>query len=329
MTWPELPRPRGVLSASVLDALAAPPGRTLRAPSVAGADPYGDDLQLALHVCYELHYRSFAGVDPGWEWDPALLQFRGTMERAFLDALRAGTSGGRDAAAAIDALLVEPVDGGGLARRLRDRGDLDQMREYVAQRSIYHLKEADPQAWVIPRLSGPAKAALVAVEYDEYGAGRGDRMHQRLFADLMAGLGLDARYLAYLDDVPGPMLAVVNLMSLLGLHQGLRGALVGHFAAAEITTPPSARRLAEALQRMGAPDECAEFYTEHIEADAVHEQVMRHDVVGGLLDAEPALAPDVVFGVEATGLVEDRFAAHLADAWDEGRTSLRTPLPAP
>ena len=25
-------------------------------------DPYGLDLQLALYVCYELHYRGFAGV---------------------------------------------------------------------------------------------------------------------------------------------------------------------------------------------------------------------------------------------------------------------------
>ncbi len=28
------------------------------------ADPLGDDLQLALHTCYELHYQGFAGVDP-------------------------------------------------------------------------------------------------------------------------------------------------------------------------------------------------------------------------------------------------------------------------
>jgi hypothetical protein len=118
-------------------------------------------------------------------------------------------------------------------------------------------------------------------------------------------------------------------MSLVGLHRDLRGALVGHFAAAEISTPPSARRLADALRRLGAPPACVEFYTEHVEADAVHEQVMRHDVVEALTAAEPELAPDVVFGVEATNLVEDRFADHLMRAWDDGRTSLRTPLAEP
>ena len=29
--------------------------------SVSDPDPYGLDLQLALYMCYELHYRGFAG----------------------------------------------------------------------------------------------------------------------------------------------------------------------------------------------------------------------------------------------------------------------------
>jgi hypothetical protein len=69
------------------------------------------------------------------------------------------------------------------------------------------------------------------------------------------------------------------------------------------------------------------FYAEHIEADAVHEQVMRHEVIGDLLAREPELAADVVFGIRATDLLEDRFGAHLLDAWAAGRSSLRQPLP--
>jgi heme oxygenase-like protein len=117
------------------------------------------------------------------------------------------------------------------------------------------------------------------------------------------------------------------------LHRRLRGALVGHFTAAEITTPPSAARMDRALGRLGAPETCRLFFTEHIEADAVHEQVMRRDVIGGLLDAEPDLAADVVFGVQATNLVEDRFADHVLGAWRDNRSSLRAahlgPIGAP
>ncbi|MFL6143762.1 MAG: iron-containing redox enzyme family protein [Labedaea sp.] len=321
-----LPEPRGPLSAAVIAALRRdpPPGAL---PDVAGADPYGEDLTLALHVCYELHYRGFESVLADWEWQPDLLRLRAELERVFLAALRREVDGGDDVAAALDPLLVEPVPGDGISHRLRDNGTLEQVREYFVHRSVYHLKEADPHAWVIPRLSGQAKASLVAVEFDEFGGGHADRVHAQLFADLLAAAGLHPGYLHYLDVVPAPAIATVNLMSLFGLHRALRGALVGHFTAAEITTAPSAYRMSQALHRLDLPPACIRFYTEHIEADAVHEQVMRRDVIGDLLDREPELAADIVFGVRATELLEDRLARHLRTAWDAGATSLRRPLP--
>jgi hypothetical protein len=323
-----LPQARGPLSTALVATLAgAPPATGLPLFRAEAADPYGEDLTLALHLAYELHYRGFLDVDPRWEWDPELLRFRAVLEHVFLDALHRDVAGGDDLSAELDALLVETVPGNGVSHFLRDDGQWWQLREHTVHRSVYHLKEADPHAWVIPRLQGQAKAALVAVEFDEFGGGSGERMHSRLWADLMAGMQLAPDYLHYLDVVPAPQIALVNLMSMLGLHQRLRGALVGHFAAAEITTAPSAQRMVKAMERLGAAPECLLFYTEHIEADAVHEQVMRHDVIGDLLDGEPDLAPDIVFGIQATELLEERLATHLLGSWREGRTSLLVPLP--
>jgi hypothetical protein len=200
------------------------------------------------------------------------------------------------------------------------------MQEYFVHRSLYHLKEGDPHAWVIPRLTGQAKASFVAIEFDEYGGGHGDRIHQQLFADLLAAAGLDWSYLGYFDAVPAESLAAVNLMSMFGLHRELRGAAIGHFACTEITSPPGSRRLVDALQRLGAPAPCVRFYAEHVEADAVHEQVVRVDVVAELVAAEPHLDRDVVFGIRAMDLVEGRLAAHMTDCWASGRSSLRRPL---
>jgi hypothetical protein len=173
---------------------------------------------------------------------------------------------------------------------------------------------------------GTAKAAFVAVEFDEYGAGQGARLHQQLFADLLAAAGLDSTYLGYLDAVPAESLVAVNLMSVFGLHRWLRGAAVGHFAATEITSPPGSRRMVQALQRMGAPPACIGFYGEHVEADAVHEQVVRIDVVGDLVAREPQLDSDVVFGMRAHAAVENRLADQLMASWTAGRTSLRRRL---
>ncbi|MFC9292141.1 iron-containing redox enzyme family protein, partial [Streptomyces sp. NPDC057052] len=307
---PRLPAARGPVSAAVREYLLGA-GPLPPAGTVAGAPAYGDDLQLALYLCYELHYRGFAGVSADLEWDPDLLRLRAALEHRFLTALRADTPVHDSVEDALAELLVEPVDGSGVSHFLRDEGELWQLREYAAQRSLYHLKEADPHAWVLPRLWGRAKAGMAAVEFDEYGGGRPDRVHARLFADLMTDLGLDTTYGRYLDAACAETLATVNVMSLLGLHRGLRGALVGHFATVEITSSPGSRRLAEAMRRADAGPAAVHFYDEHVEADAVHEQVVRHDVIGGLLDEEPHLAADVAFGVGVTTLLEDRLAARL------------------
>ncbi|RSS40311.1 iron-containing redox enzyme family protein [Streptomyces sp. WAC07061] len=316
---------RGPLSAAVLDALRG--GRAPHHDSAEPqrADPFGEDLQLALYLLYELHYRGFAGVDDAREWDPDLLRLRRALEERFLAALRADTADAPTTAReAFAPLLVEPVDlSGSLSHYLATEGELWQLREYAALRSLYHLKEADPHAWVIPRLVGRAKAAMVAIEYDEFGAGRPERIHARLFADLMDDLGLDTAYGHYLEQAPAPVLATVNLMSLLGLHRALRGALVGHFACVEVTSSPGSRRLAKAMRRCGAGPAAEHFYAEHVEADAVHEQVVRYEVIGGLLADEPGLEADVAFGCAATLLLEDRLAAHIRSAWERGRSALR------
>ncbi|WP_062210342.1 iron-containing redox enzyme family protein [Streptomyces sp. NBRC 109706] len=353
MTVPGLPEARGELSAGLLAALAGEARPLPALAAVAGADPWGGDLQLTLYALYELHYRGFAGVPDAREWDPELIGLRVAAEERFLAALRAALPPGRDVDDALGELLVEPaaVGGGsagsggaagsdgsggsdgdetvGVGQFLAREGELWQLREYAALRSLYHLKEADPHAWVIPRLRGRAKAAMVAIEFDEFGAGRADRAHARLFAELMTDLGLDPTYGRYLDAAPAEALATVNLMSLLGLRRALRGALVGHFAAVEVTSSPGSRRLAEAMRRTGAGPAAEHFYDEHVEADAVHEQVVRREVIGGLLADEPGLAADVVFGIEATGLLEDALGRALLPPWRAGRPALRRPLPTP
>jgi hypothetical protein len=325
---PVLPRARGPVSAAVLDVLAGRrPAAELAgaAPDPFEVDPLGGDLQLALYACYELHYRSFDGVADDLEWDPDLLALRARLEAPFLDAVRARVDGGDDVEAAVEALLVEPTEGSGPSWHLARDGERWQLDEYVALRSLYHLKEADPQAWVIPRLdgvAGRAKASLMTVEHDEYGAGRPERVHARIYAEMMAGLGLDTTYGAYLDVAPAPVLATVNIMSLFGLHRRWRGAAVGQFALIEITSPPGAARLVTAIERLGLPPEVTEFYAEHVEADAVHEQLVRKDLLAGLLEREPELAADVVLGLQASTVLEDLLADYVVGCWSAGTSSL-------
>jgi hypothetical protein len=88
---PRLPAAHGPLSTAVRRSLieaASHHQLTLIDAPVGDSDPYGLDLQLALYMCYELHYRGFADVDPNWEWNPGLLHLRAELERTFLTAVR-------------------------------------------------------------------------------------------------------------------------------------------------------------------------------------------------------------------------------------------------
>jgi hypothetical protein len=143
----------------------------------------------------------------------------------------------------------------------------------------------------------------------------------------MRALDLDDGYGAYLDAAPAETLAEVNLMSLCGLHRALRGALVGQFATVELTSSPGSDRLVRAMRRLDLPDAAVAFYAEHVEADAVHEQLVRRGVIAPLLAAEPALAADVVFGIRASGLLADWFGERVLACWAGGRPSLLRPLP--
>jgi len=327
-----LPHPRGLLSATVVALLEDPhrdspePGWSLGDDDVLGSE----DLQLALWILYELHYRGFDGVEDH-EWDPRLIAARRELEERFEAELRRCTRHHVDAAlAASDDLVdqivhvIDDVDGPSVARHLQREATREEVLDFLRQRSLYHLKESDPHAFVVPRLDGRAKVALAELQYDEYGAGRPDRLHAQLFADALASCGLDTAYGAYVDDVPGHTLAVNNVMSLLGLQRRLRGAALGHLAAFEATSSVPCRRIAAGIERVGLPDVAAAYFHEHVEADAAHEQVAMRDICGSLVADHPELREDVLFGVAACLHLDVLAAEGLLGTWDAARDTSAT-----
>jgi hypothetical protein len=288
-------------------------------------DPlWGDDAQLALYCCYELHYRCFSGVDDAWEWEPSLLALRRDLETAFERRLEEEIGAVCSSGDVEEDLRRIIADGKGpsLSAYLEEGGTLEAMREFSIHRSAYQLKEADPHTWAIPRLGGAPKAALIEIQLDEYGEGVEPAMHSSLFAQSMEAVGLDSAYGAYLDCLPGTTLATTNVISLFGLHRRRRGALIGHLAAFESTSVTPMARYQKALRRLGVGADGQRFYEVHVSADEHHEVVALQEMASGLAWAEPDLTTDILFGARAMMLVEERFARHLLDSWNEGRSSL-------
>jgi hypothetical protein len=331
------PPPRGELSERLIATLTSGPPDARIEPLCRGADidqdPLADDdLQLALYLCYELHYADIEGVDARWEWAPALLAFRASLEHPFLEAARelAGEPSAQECSDVPRALreLLKAEEGPSLSRTLRTSGTREQLRELAVHRSAYQLKEADPHSWLIPRLTGGPKAALLEIQFDEYGGARAERMHCALFARAMRAQGLEDSYGAYLELIPGVTLANVNLMSCLGLHRRLAPALVGQLAAFEMTSAIPNRRYGDALRRLGYGADATAFYDEHVEADSVHEEIAAWELAGGLARQDPACAHEILFGARALLALEERWATHLLERWAAGQGSLLGSLPS-
>jgi heme oxygenase-like protein len=323
-----LPRARGETTEALLAALQASPGVMTPVPTGAEDDALGgEDLHLALYLLYELHYRGLPGIDDRWEWDPALLSLRAELEARFEAALFGEIGAPSDGIepAEMDLALRAIADADeapSVSRFIERSASVEQVVEFVVHRSAYQLKEADPHSFALPRMWGPPKAAMVTIQADEYGGGRADRIHAQLFADVMDALGLDSRYGAYLDGIPGVTLATVNLMSMLGLHRRWRGAVTGHLALFEMTSSLPNGRYARGLRRLGFEGRAVAFFDEHVEADAVHENLAAVDLAGGLARQQPELARDILWGARALVDVEARWARHLMSAWEAGERSL-------
>lgn len=336
------PLPRGVISETLLEVLETRPSQsefvlerlaqTAEQHCAQSVDIVGDaDAQLTLFLLYSIHYGTFADV-AAWEWNPHLERCRIAIDSALERQLRErviqpempAAQRGSIAAALFE--LTAAGTGPSLSRYIAKKATLDEAREFLINRSIYTLREADPHSWAIPRLSGRAKAALVEIQSDEYGAGDPSRMHSAIFAQTMRGVGLCDAYGYYIDNVSAVTLASVNTMSMFGFNTRLIGAITGHLAAFEMTSSIPNRMYGNGFRRLGCDHDVTWYFDEHVEADAVHEQIAGLDLAGSLGEDRPDLIPDIMFGAAACLAVDGWASRWMLDRFSAGETSLVRPL---
>lgn len=315
-----LPKPRGTLSAGVFSRLQQmvdeSPRRTVE--PVDGEADGDDDAAMTLWALHELSYGGFEDVPDRAEQDPTVLVLRARLEGELETRLRARWTGTVPAADNVaDALfsLVEADDGPSLAAHVHRHAHREQVLELLQQRSVYHLKEADPASWAIPRLPVRAKAGLVELLFDEYGGGNPNRLHAHLFARGLDESGMRPDYGAYVDDAMTEVLDMNNAASMFGMQRRLRGAAMGHLAAFEASSSLPSRRMVQGLERLDFPAAMVRYYSEHVEADAVHEQLAARQICGTLALDEPGQAGEILFGAFTALDLEARFAAALLHSW--------------
>jgi hypothetical protein len=318
-----LPDPVGPISTHVADALRH--GITTPAPTPGAPVTTSLDAQTALWMLYELTYRGFEDVPDDREWEPGLIGVRRSIEDRFERELREATTDAAESVGDLDDVgdqvlaMAQRASGVGLSGYLRRDATREQITDFLRERSVQQLKESDPQSFLLPRLDGPAKVALAEIQYDEYGAGRPEQLHQALYAAALDAVGLDATYGAYVSEVSALSLASANVMSLFALNRRLCGAGLGHFAAFEASSAVPSRRIAAGLERLGLPNAAAAYFLEHVEADSVHEQVAARELCGSFVAAHPSLRGEVVFGAACALWLDAESGTELLARWTSDR----------
>lgn len=327
----KLPEARGPISGTLFPVLLRRPrglperiwGLAAEPEAAAHTD---EDLQITLFACYALHYQGFDDVHDFWEWHPPLLAVRATLEERFERSLRVLASYSADIIPKeLPRYLLQlgaPAGGPSLADHMMQRATLDHFREFAINRSLYNVMEADPHSWGLPRFTGRAKCALVEIQADEYGNGIPGRMHSELFQQMMTELDLDSSYGGYIERISATSIAPLNALSMFGLHRRLRGALLGNLAISEIGSSFGNRCFSKGLQRLGANAAARLFYDEHVEADAVHEQIAAHNLCGAFASQFPDEAPVVLFGATVTKQLKHLSNVLMTSSWDKGLSSL-------
>jgi pyrroloquinoline quinone (PQQ) biosynthesis protein C len=141
-----------------------------------------------------------------------------------------------------------------------------------------------------------------------------------MYARALEGAGLDPTYGAYVGEASAISLASANVMSLFALNRRLLGAGLGHFAAFEATSSMPSRMVASGIERLGLGDAVAAYFHEHVEADAVHEQVAAREICAAYVSDDPGRRADVLFGAACLLHLDAIFGAELLASWESAAT---------
>ncbi|MCW2967083.1 MAG: iron-containing redox enzyme family protein [Solirubrobacteraceae bacterium] len=316
--------------------------RLLESARSLAARAFGDEDPVALDTAHRTLY--VMGAQAGWspvdavrdnEHDLTLTAVRLELERAFEAHLarlaplpETPPADPADAGSWLSELALErPLFAGpSMGVFYREEATLEQLREVVAQRSLFFLKEPDPWTMVIPSLRGKAKAGLIDLILDEYGWGRHDQMHSTVYGTLMEKLGLSSEYDHYFDRTSWQLLAGLNYQTMVARHRRLCRRMYGYVYLVEADSPGSMRNYLAAYARAGIDDpDVLTFYELHIDADQGHADVALNEVILPVLAEEPSAVEEIARGVVEGRYLHSLFSAHLHACFSAGRSSLREP----
>ena len=175
---------------------------------------------------------------------------------------------------------------------LAERADLAALRWFIEQEAAVEAGFDDLVALTQVRRPARAKLELARNYGDEMGRGNARGMHGPMLDTLVRALRLDPRP----QTTVWQSLALGNLMTALASNRRYAFHALGALGVIEMTAPDRAQAVARGLARLGLDKPARHYFELHAVLDRKHSADWNREIIGPLVDADPALARPIAEG---------------------------------
>lgn len=173
----------------------------------------------------------------------------------------------------LDELVDRPEPDDEAASFVAHECGLDGFRVLVAEFAVDALTEAQSFLPAVARLPIEPRMALLRVLIDEFGCGRVERAHSRLYMNLLDELDLPTDVESHLPATSREALAFVNLFYWLAGRAEGPAWFLGALAHLEASIVDGFACYLAACERLGVVHD--DYYREHVHIDTFHRREMR------------------------------------------------------
>ena len=167
-------------------------------------------------------------------------------------------------------------------------------------------------------LTGEPKVELARNYWDELGNGSLPAVHTVLHDRLVAAIDMPR---IPLTEQPVEALERTALCGLLATNHWLQPEMLGALGLIELQAGPRCRKVLQAFDRLGAPEDAYPFYAEHAEVDPRHGKDWLDNAIVPVVEEHPEWVPRILRGALWRSTVNAAFFTALHRAMAEEQTA--------
>ncbi|WP_053958392.1 iron-containing redox enzyme family protein [Sulfobacillus thermosulfidooxidans] len=258
------------------------------------------ELHQTLAAIYSVHFATPLTKNVNNQWDPDIVRIQRRLEDAWemyeqsrIPHLDIPQDPRKFIAWFKELVLSHPATDHALYHYLQDSATRTQVAHFFVQETTIDTRFDDLVALAQVGMDGPPKMELGQNYWDEMGNGNPALVHTTMFNQLLEELAVQPG-----DDIPvlSEALACGNVLSFTILHRRNAWKGLGALGVLEMISPQRFRRLVKGFGRIGLSSRAQQYHALHVSIDARHGHGWLHRAIRPLIEQDPSIARDIVYG---------------------------------